>query len=53
MVPENCNVIHVRKGKQVEDAAKSKLDETALVDNLKIGAQYKFLGVRESVMKRS
>ena len=48
--PENCNVTHVRKGKQVEDVAKSKRDETALVDNLKIGAKYKFLGVRESVM---
>ena len=48
--PENCNVTHVRKGKQVEDVAKSKRDEAALVDNLKIGAKYKFLGVRESVM---
>ena len=51
--PENCNVTHVRKGKQVEDVAKSKRDEAALVDNLKIGAKYKFLGVRESVMTRS
>ena len=50
MDPENCNVTHVRKGKQVEDVAKSKRDETALVENLKIGAKYKFLGVRESVM---
>ena len=31
--PENCNVTHVRKGKQVEDVAKSKRDEAALVDN--------------------
>ena len=48
--PENCNVTNVRKGKQVEDVAKSKRDEAALVDNLKIAAKYKFLGVRESVM---
>ena len=51
MDPENCNVIHVRKGKQVEDAAKSQLDKTALVDNLNTGAKYKFLGVREFVMQ--
>lgn len=48
--PKKRNVVHVRKGKQVEDVAKSKRDETALVDNLKIGAKYKFLGVRESMM---
>lgn len=51
MDPENCNVTHVRKDKQVEDTAKSKLDETALVDSLKTGAKYKFLGVREFVMQ--
>ena len=44
MDPENCNVTHVRKGKQVEDAAKSKRDETALVDNLKIGGQIQVPG---------
>ena len=44
MDPENCNVTHVRKGKQVEDVAKSKRDETALVDNLKIGGQIQVPG---------
>ena len=46
--PKKCNVIYVRKGKQVEDAVDLKLDETTLVANLKTGAKYVFLGVRES-----
>ena len=32
--PKKCKVIHVKKGKQVEDAADLKLDEMALVKNL-------------------
>ena len=41
------------KSKEVqrEDAANLKLGETTLVENLKTGAKYKFLGVRESVMQ--
>ena len=46
-----CVVNHVRKGKQVEHAANLKLDEATLVEKLKTGTKYKFLGVRESVME--
>ena len=46
--PKKCNFIYVRKGKQAEDAVELKLDETTLVANLKTGAWYVFLGVRES-----
>ena len=46
-----CDVNHVRKGKQVEHAANLKLDEATLVEKLKTGTKYKFLGVRESVME--
>ena len=46
-----CKVIYVRKGKQVEHAANLKLDETTLVEKLKTGTKYKFLGVRESLME--
>ena len=44
--PKECSVIQVRKGKQVEDIADLKLGETALVENLKTGAENIFLGVR-------
>ena len=46
-----CNVICVRKGKEVEHAANLKLDENTLVEKIKTGTKYKFLGVRESVME--
>ena len=46
-----CKVIYVRKGKQVEHAANLKLDETTLVEKLKTETKYKFLGLRESVME--
>ena len=49
--PNECKVIYVGKGKQVEHAANLKLDETTLVEKLKTGTKYKFLGVRESVKK--
>ena len=41
-----CKVIYVRKGKQVEHAANLKLDETTLVEKLKTGTKYKFPSVR-------
>ena len=44
--PKECSVIQVRKGKQVEDAADLKLGKTALVENLKTGAENIFLSVR-------
>ena len=47
--PNECKVIYVRKGKQVEHAANLKLDETTLVEKLKTGTKYKFLGVRQPV----
>ena len=40
-----------QKGKQVEHVPNLKLDETTLVEKLKTGTKYKFLGVRESVME--
>ena len=49
--PKKCNVIHVRRGKQVEDAADLKLDEATLVKNLEAGSSSKFLGVKESILK--
>ena len=49
--PNECKVIYVRKGKQVEHAANLKLDETTLVEKLKTGTKYKFLGVREPVVE--
>ena len=49
--PNECKVINVRKGKQVEHAANLKLDETTLVEKLKSGTKYMFVGVRESVME--
>ena len=45
--PKKCNVIHIRRGKQVEDAADLKLDEK----NLEAGSSYKFLGVKESTLQ--
>ena len=48
--PKKRNVIHVRRGKQAEDVADLRLDETALVENLTTGSYYTFLGVRESVI---
>lgn len=49
--PKKCNVIYVRKGKQVEDATDLKLDETTLAENHKTGVKYVFPGVRESVLQ--
>ena len=37
--PKKCTFIHVRKDKQAKDAADLKLDETALVENLKTRGQ--------------
>ena len=49
--PKKCNVIHVRRGKQVEDAANLKLDKATLVKNLEAGWSYKFLGMKESTLQ--
>ena len=51
--PKKCSVIHIRKGKQIENAAnlKCKLDESTPVQSLKTGSSYKFLGVSESTLQ--
>ena len=49
--PKKCSVIHIRKGKQIENAADLKLDESTLVQSLKTGSSYKFLGVSESTFQ--
>ena len=49
--PNECKVIYVRKGKQVEHAANLKLDETTPVEKLKTESKYKFQDLRESVME--
>ena len=49
--PKKCNVIHVRRGKQVEDAADLKFHEATLLKNLEAGSSYKFLGVKESTLQ--
>ena len=49
--PKKCNVIHVRGGKQVEDAEDLKLDKATLVKNLEVGSSYKFPGVKESTLQ--
>ncbi|PFX18700.1 hypothetical protein AWC38_SpisGene16924 [Stylophora pistillata] len=38
-------------GKQVQDAKDVKLNETSVVKNLESGSNYKFLGIKESVMQ--
>ena len=48
---KKCNVIHVRRGKQVQNAKDLRLDETTEVKNLESGFNYKFLGIREAVMQ--
>ena len=49
--PKKCSVIHIRKGKQIENSADLKLDESTLVQSLKTGSSYKFLGVSESTLQ--
>ena len=49
--PKKCSVIHIRKVKQIENAADLKLDESTLVQSLKTGSSYKFLGVSESTLQ--
>ena len=50
--PKKCSVIHIRKGKQIENAADLKLDESTPVQSLKTGSSYKFLGVSEGDLAR-
>ena len=47
--PKKCNVLHVKRGNQVQDAVGIKLDKSSVVESLKPGTSYKFLGVQETV----
>ena len=49
--PKKCSVIHIRKGKQIENAADLKLDEFTLVQSLKTGSNFTFLGENESTLQ--
>ena len=46
---KKCNTIHVKRGVLVYDAAGLKLDQTSVVQSIKEGSSYKFLGVCETV----
>ena len=47
--PKKCNVLHVKRGNQVQDAVGTKLNQSSVVESLKPGTSYKFLGVQETV----
>ena len=47
--PKKCNTIHVKRGVLVNDAAGLKLDQTSMVQSIKGGSSYKFLGVSKTV----
>ena len=47
--PKKCNVLHVRRGNHMQDAVGMKLDQSSVVESLKPGTSYKFLGVQETV----
>ena len=49
--PKKCNIIHVRRGKQVEDAADLKFGKETLVKNPEAGSSDKFLDVKESTLQ--
>ena len=46
---KKCNTIHVKRGVLVNDAAGLKLDQTSVVQRVKKGPSYKFLGVCETL----
>ena len=46
---KKCSVLHVKRGNQVQDAVEMKLDQSSVVQSLKPGTSYKFLGVQETV----
>ena len=47
--PKKCNVLHVKRGNQVQDAVGMKLDQSSVVESLNPGTSYKFLGVQKTV----
>ena len=46
--PKKCSVVHVKKGVKVEDVEGVKFDEASVIQCLKEGKQYNFLGVLET-----
>ena len=44
--PKKCSVVHVKRGVKVEDVEGVKFDESSVIQCLKEGKQYKFLGVQ-------
>ena len=46
--PKKCSVVHVKKGVKVEDVERVKFDKASVIQCLKEGKQYKFLGVLET-----
>ena len=46
---KECNTIHVKGGVLENDAAGLKLDQTSVVQSVKEGSSYKFLGVCETL----
>jgi len=47
--PKKCSMINVKRGKQVCDGSKAKLDDTTEIASLNEGERYKFLGVLENL----
>ena len=46
--PKKCSVVHVKRGVKVEHVEGVKFDESSVIQCLKEGKQYKFLGVLET-----
>ena len=46
--PKRCSVVHVKRGVKVEHVEGVKFDESSVIQCLKEGKQYKFLGVLET-----
>ena len=47
--PKKCSIINVRRGKQVCEGSKAKLDHSTEIASLNEGERYKFLGVLENL----
>ena len=47
--PKKCSVVHIKRGVKVEDTESLAFDEASVIKCLEEEAQYKFLGVLESI----
>ena len=47
--PKKCSIINVKRGKQVCNGSKAKLDHSTEIASLDQGERYKFLGVLENL----